>query len=72
MVSPWSTNPALNDAANAVKDEVDEFSCESSALVIAELGFNGNIEKLYAIFPLGQETNIDEAIKLAAETHLNW
>ncbi|WP_342169916.1 hypothetical protein [Rickettsia endosymbiont of Seladonia tumulorum] len=68
----WPTNLALNDAANSVKGEASDFSCDASALVLGELGFNGNIENPYAVFPLGQDFTIEQAIELAAKTNLDW
>jgi|GEM_PF-5754163 len=65
----WPTNPILNSAVESVKHETNELSCDGWALILGKLGFNGNIESPYAVFPLGQETNMDEAVKLAAETH---
>lgn len=51
----WPTDSALNDAANIVNDNFTGFSCEASALVLGELGYNENIEKICDIFSLGQK-----------------
>ncbi|MFY9589962.1 hypothetical protein [Rickettsia endosymbiont of Halotydeus destructor] len=69
----WPTNPALEEAAESVKHKVnDSFPCEGWALVIGKLGFNGNIKHLEAIFPLGQDTTVEQAMVLGATTDLDW
>lgn len=68
----WPTNPALEKAVESVKPEVnDSFSCDGWALVIGKLGFNGNIESLDAVLPLGQNLTVDQARELAGETNLD-
>jgi 2'-5' RNA ligase len=79
----WPTNSVLKDAVESAKHEVKSgFSCDGWALVIAKLGFNGNIEgevvgndlshHPYAVFPLGQDSTVDQAKELGAKTELDW
>lgn len=77
----WPTNDVFECAAGSVEVN-SSFSCDAWALVIAKLGFNGNIEgemigsdhshHLYAVFPLGQAFTVGEAMELAAKTDLDW
>jgi hypothetical protein len=77
----WPANDVLERAAGSVEVN-SSFSCDAWALVIAKLGFNGNIEgemigddpshHPYAVFPLGQAFTVGEAMELAAKTDLDW
>ncbi|XVN41318.1 MAG: hypothetical protein RCO49_01670 [Rickettsia endosymbiont of Argas persicus] len=66
------TNPALNKAAETVKNEASGFPCDAYALIFGKLGYNGNIEELCTVFPFGENYNLEQGVELAAKTVLDW